>query len=153
LVKKEPPLGWIIFNQPEKRNAVSQEMWQLMPECVQDLITDKAIRVVILRGAGDRAFVARAAESHHPGQAVAGDDSWLLCWGRGGYCPVDFLHGAHGLRCPGCAAHGVGESGARTTRKVPKRFLRSVARSFRGARPGAASEAAGRAHPGLSACA
>jgi enoyl-CoA hydratase/carnithine racemase len=60
LLHKEPPLGWIIFNQPEKRNAVSQEMWQLMPDYVHDLATDEAIRVVILRGAGDKAFVAGA---------------------------------------------------------------------------------------------
>jgi enoyl-CoA hydratase/carnithine racemase len=60
LLHKEPPLGWIIFNQPEKRNAVSQEMWQLMPDYVQDLATDDAIRVVILRGAGEKAFVAGA---------------------------------------------------------------------------------------------
>lgn len=60
LMEKDGAIGWIIFNQPEKRNAVSQEMWQLMPEYVQDLATDPAIRVVILRGAGDKAFVAGA---------------------------------------------------------------------------------------------
>src|SRR5262245_59534563 len=31
LMEKDGAIGWIIFNQPEKRNAVSQEMWQLMP--------------------------------------------------------------------------------------------------------------------------
>jgi enoyl-CoA hydratase/carnithine racemase len=60
LLEKDGPIGWIVFNQPEKRNAVSQEMWQLMPDYVRDLATDDAIRVVILRGAGDRAFVAGA---------------------------------------------------------------------------------------------
>ena len=60
LLEKDGPIGWIIFNQPEKRNAVSQEMWQVMPDYVQDLATDDAIRVVILRGAGDQAFVAGA---------------------------------------------------------------------------------------------
>lgn len=60
LLEKEAPLGWIVFNQPEKRNAVSQEMWQLMPEYVQELAEDDTIRVVILRGAGDKAFVAGA---------------------------------------------------------------------------------------------
>jgi len=60
VLEKDGPIGWIIFNQPEKRNAVSQEMWQLMPDYVQDLETDDAIRVVILRGAGERAFVAGA---------------------------------------------------------------------------------------------
>ena len=60
LLEKDGPIGWIIFNQPEKRNAVSQEMWQLMPEYVNDLATDDKIRVVVLRGAGDKAFVAGA---------------------------------------------------------------------------------------------
>ncbi len=60
LLHKDGPIGWIIFNQPEKRNAVSLEMWQMMPEYVQDLSRDDAIRVVVLRGAGDQAFVAGA---------------------------------------------------------------------------------------------
>ncbi|MGH7392137.1 MAG: enoyl-CoA hydratase [Candidatus Rokuibacteriota bacterium] len=60
LLEKDGPIGWIVFNQPEKRNAVSQEMWQLMPDHVRDLAADDAIRVVILRGAGEQAFVAGA---------------------------------------------------------------------------------------------
>jgi len=60
LMQKDGPLGWIIFNQPEKRNAVSQEMWEMVPEMVQDLEGDPEIRVIILRGAGDQAFVAGA---------------------------------------------------------------------------------------------
>ena len=60
LLEKDGPIGWIIFNQPEKRNAVSQEMWQLMPAYVEDLAADDAIRVVILRGAGEAAFVSGA---------------------------------------------------------------------------------------------
>ena len=60
LMEKDGPIGWIVFNQPEKRNAVSQEMWQAMPEYVRELSQDDAIRVVILRGAGEQAFVAGA---------------------------------------------------------------------------------------------
>ena len=60
LLQKDGPIGWIIFNQPEKRNAVSLEMWQLMPDYVRDLAADDAIRVVVLRGAGEQAFVAGA---------------------------------------------------------------------------------------------
>ncbi len=59
-MEKEGPLGWIIFNQPEKRNAVSQEMWEMVPDMVRDLEEDDDIRVIILRGAGDQAFVAGA---------------------------------------------------------------------------------------------
>jgi enoyl-CoA hydratase len=60
LLEKDGPIGWIVFNQPEKRNAVSQEMWELMPKYVEDLATDDNIRVVILRGAGEQAFVSGA---------------------------------------------------------------------------------------------
>jgi enoyl-CoA hydratase/carnithine racemase len=60
LMEKDGPIGWIIFNQPAKRNAVSQEMWELMPGYVADLASDDRIRVVVLRGAGDQAFVAGA---------------------------------------------------------------------------------------------
>lgn len=60
LLEKDGPIGWIVFNQPEKRNAVSQEMWELMPEYVHELAGDDAVRVVVLRGAGDQAFVAGA---------------------------------------------------------------------------------------------
>jgi enoyl-CoA hydratase/carnithine racemase len=60
LMEKEGPLGWITFNQPEKRNAVSQEMWQMVPDIVKDLEEDEAIRVIILRGAGDQAFAIGA---------------------------------------------------------------------------------------------
>jgi enoyl-CoA hydratase/carnithine racemase len=59
LLEKDGALGWIVFNQPEKRNAVSQEMWQAMAEYVEEVEKDDAIRVVILRGAGDH-FVSGA---------------------------------------------------------------------------------------------
>ena len=59
LLEKDGALGWIIFNQPEKRNAVSQEMWQAMAEYIEEVEKDDAIRVVILRGAGDH-FVSGA---------------------------------------------------------------------------------------------
>ncbi len=60
LLEKDGPIGWIVFNQPDKRNAVDQEMWQCMPDYVHELADDDAVRVVVLRGAGDRAFVAGA---------------------------------------------------------------------------------------------
>jgi enoyl-CoA hydratase/carnithine racemase len=60
LMEKDGSIGWLIFNRPDKRNAVGVETWQLMPDYVRDLAADDAIRVVILRGAGDKAFVAGA---------------------------------------------------------------------------------------------
>ena len=85
LVEKDGPIGWIIFNHPEKRNAVSQEMWELMPDYVHDLATDDAIRVVVLRGAGDQAFVAGADISQFKDRRrnMADEEEYRRISGRG----------------------------------------------------------------------
>ena len=53
-------VGSIIFNQPEKRNAVSYAMWQAIPEIIKDFNSSDDVRVVVMSGAGDRAFVSGA---------------------------------------------------------------------------------------------
>ena len=50
----------IIFNQPEKRNAVSLEMWEAVERALDDFATDNDVRVLILSGAGGKAFVSGA---------------------------------------------------------------------------------------------
>ncbi|MDF1722197.1 MAG: enoyl-CoA hydratase [Minwuia sp.] len=60
LAERDGAIGWIIFNQPEKRNAVSVEMWAAIPRIVQAYADDPDIRVIIMKGAGDRAFIAGA---------------------------------------------------------------------------------------------
>ena len=54
------PVGWMIFNNPERRNAVSLDMWEAMPRILKRFEHDPAVRVIALKGAGDRAFVAGA---------------------------------------------------------------------------------------------
>jgi enoyl-CoA hydratase len=60
LAAKENGIGFITFNQPEKRNAMSVEMWQGLAEILDDYVADPAVRVAIMRGAGDKAFVSGA---------------------------------------------------------------------------------------------
>ena len=50
----------MIFNQPEKHNAVSYEMWLAVPKIVAAYEADPAVRVIVLAGAGERAFVSGA---------------------------------------------------------------------------------------------
>lgn len=57
---RDPRLGWIVFDHPERRNAISVEMWREIPLAVEQLAEDATIRVVLLRGAGEAAFVAGA---------------------------------------------------------------------------------------------
>ena len=54
------PVANIIFNQPEKRNAVSLDMWKTVSEAIEELKIDKTVKVLILSGAGGKAFVSGA---------------------------------------------------------------------------------------------
>jgi enoyl-CoA hydratase len=53
-------VGIITFNNPEKRNAMSLEMWEGFGDALVELRDDPDVRVVIMVGAGDKAFVSGA---------------------------------------------------------------------------------------------
>jgi enoyl-CoA hydratase len=53
-------VGVLTFNNPEKRNAMSLEMWEGVGEVLTEFRDDPQVRVVVLVGAGDKAFVSGA---------------------------------------------------------------------------------------------
>ena len=53
-------VGIVTFNNPEKRNAMSIEMWEGLGQALTELREDESVRVVILTGAGDKAFMSGA---------------------------------------------------------------------------------------------
>ena len=59
-VEKAGPVGTLLFDHPERRNALTYDMWLAIPGAVAELAADAAIRVVVLRGAGEIAFVSGA---------------------------------------------------------------------------------------------
>ena len=60
IAKVDGTLGHIIFNNPERHNAVSLEMWDAIDIALSTYAEDDQVRVVILSGAGGKAFVAGA---------------------------------------------------------------------------------------------
>lgn len=60
IARKEGPIGWIVFNNPARHNAVSLSMWQALLDIVSDYARDDAVRVVVVTGAGGKAFVSGA---------------------------------------------------------------------------------------------
>ncbi len=60
IAEKDGHIGRMIFNNPAKHNAVSKEMWDAAAEIMQDFLSDDSIRVIVLTGAGNRAFVSGA---------------------------------------------------------------------------------------------
>jgi enoyl-CoA hydratase/carnithine racemase len=59
-IEREGPLGWLIFDHESRRNAITGEMWRAIPGAARELDRDPGVRVVILRGAGETAFVSGA---------------------------------------------------------------------------------------------
>jgi enoyl-CoA hydratase len=60
LSRKEGGVGIVTFNNPERHNAVSLEMWEATTEILNGFAGDNDIRVVVLTGAGGKAFVSGA---------------------------------------------------------------------------------------------
>src|SRR3546814_20367455 len=71
------PIGRIVFNQPEKRNAGPLEMWVAVAQAPDRFDADDAVRVIVLSGAGGKGFTAGADlskfESERASDAAAAD--------------------------------------------------------------------------------
>lgn len=60
IARKQDGIGSLIFNNPEKRNAISLEMSLAAADVIDDFASDPEVRVIVLSGAGDKAFVSGA---------------------------------------------------------------------------------------------
>src|SRR5258707_5951762 len=66
IVRHEAPLGWLMLNRPQVRNALNLRTWQRIAEGVAELASDDAVRVIIMRGTTPEAFIAGADISEFP---------------------------------------------------------------------------------------
>ena len=60
LVERAGEIATVILNAPEKLNALSRGTWERLAAVVTELSGDDALRCIVLRGAGDKAFAAGA---------------------------------------------------------------------------------------------
>ena len=63
----EGAVGWIVFDHPERRNAISSNMWKELGQAAEGLGSDDSVRVVVMRGEGGEAFVSGADISQFDG--------------------------------------------------------------------------------------
>jgi enoyl-CoA hydratase/carnithine racemase len=59
-LRRDGAVGWVVFDNEARRNAVSIAMWQQLAAAMADYGADPGIRIVVLTGAGERAFVSGA---------------------------------------------------------------------------------------------
>lgn len=60
LYEKKENIGFLTINRPEKLNAISNELTKDLKQLFDELENDEELRVLIITGAGDKAFVAGA---------------------------------------------------------------------------------------------
>ena len=58
LCVEEPPIGWLLLDNPRRRNAISLSMWDGLLAGLETLAANPAIRVVVLAGADGKHFCA-----------------------------------------------------------------------------------------------
>ena len=65
LTRRDGAIAHIVFNNPDKLNAISLEMWQGLGDAVEGFEAHPEVRAIVLYGAGDKAFVAGADVSKY----------------------------------------------------------------------------------------
>jgi enoyl-CoA hydratase len=70
-VEKRGAVGWIVFDQPQKRNAINGEMWRGIAPAMKRFDADREVRCVAFRGAGSEAFSAGADISEFDGKRAS----------------------------------------------------------------------------------
>jgi enoyl-CoA hydratase/carnithine racemase len=73
IAEKDGAIGWVTFSNPTKHNAVSKEMWDGLSDAVESYDADDDIRVIILKGDGEKAFVAGADISRFEDERASED--------------------------------------------------------------------------------
>ncbi len=58
LVTHEGPVTTLTFNRPHARNAMTWAMYERLQQACEEVDRDESVRVLVLRGAGGKAFVA-----------------------------------------------------------------------------------------------
>jgi enoyl-CoA hydratase len=71
IAEKSDGIGWMIFNNPERHNAVSLDMWEAVIDIIADFEHDEAVRVVVVRGVGEKSFVSGADVSKFDDERAA----------------------------------------------------------------------------------
>ena len=93
---RDGAIATVVLNRPEKLNALTKAMWQALGEAIDALSADDALRCVIVRGAGEKAF--------SPGNDIAefaierGNRAQAIAYGRVMHATVKaFLRCRHPL--------------------------------------------------------
>jgi enoyl-CoA hydratase len=94
-------VGTLTIDNPTRRNAMTADMYEAVPGAVADLLQDEDVRVVIVRGAGDKAFgagsdITEFLSRRVGDQAEAYDRAEHAAWNAIASIPVPVIAAIHG---------------------------------------------------------
>jgi enoyl-CoA hydratase/3-hydroxyacyl-CoA dehydrogenase len=81
VLRKTPPVAWILLNRPHRLNTITQKMIEELATILRTLESDSSVRVVVIAGEGERAFSAGADlssfEFASPGKTFDSSRRWF----------------------------------------------------------------------------
>lgn len=108
IVQKDGPVATLVINRPGQRNAILREMWARMPDIFDALGADGQTRVIVIRGAGEKAFASgqdinelRTAVT--PETSAAHSELLEQVWTRICAVPLPIIAMVHGFAMGGAA--------------------------------------------------
>ena len=106
---KEGGVGYVVFDNQRKFNAVNLAMWSALPKVMAEFIADREVRVIVITGAGERAFISGADISQFDTHRSSGDSDEYNLAVEGGYnavldCPKPTIARIRGI----CMGGGLG---------------------------------------------
>ena len=72
-VERDAPVGRLVLDNPERRNAIGADMWLGIPRAIDEFNNDATVRVIVIRGEGTQAFAAGADISEFEKNRSSGD--------------------------------------------------------------------------------
>lgn len=87
IAEKDGAIGWVTFSNPAKHNAVSKEMWDGLSDAMETYDADDDVRVIILKGDGEKAFVAGADISRFEDERAS--EAAIKAYGNSVTCAYD----------------------------------------------------------------
>ncbi len=90
--EREGGTGWIVFDHPERRNALSDNMWAELAAACRELDADPLVRVVVLRGAGEEAFISGADISQFGGNSGEQTGNTVATQGGNAFVELANIH-------------------------------------------------------------
>ncbi|MDH4192304.1 MAG: enoyl-CoA hydratase [Betaproteobacteria bacterium] len=73
ILRREGPVATVLFSNLAKHNAVSHDMWKRFPELMGELDRDASVRVIVIAGDGEKAFISGADISQFEKVRAGGD--------------------------------------------------------------------------------